>query len=133
MIEYALDQARQHELGLEAEASYLAFLAEALAGFAGVARRFQVLGEVDGATVVDVVEVDVVVLLVVVGAVVVVVDEVVVGAVVVVVDEVVVVVVLEDGVRAVNVHPEDGPRALQEMARLGAEIVNADALGLASA
>ena len=43
------------------------------------------------------------------------------------------VVVLEDGVRAVNVHPEDGPRALQEMARLGAEIVNADALGLASA
>ena len=43
------------------------------------------------------------------------------------------VVVPEDGVRAVNVHPEDGPRALQEMARLGAEIVNADALGLASA
>jgi nicotinamidase/pyrazinamidase len=43
------------------------------------------------------------------------------------------VVVLEDGVRAVNVHPEDGPRALQEMARLGAEIVNADTVGLASA
>jgi nicotinamidase/pyrazinamidase len=43
------------------------------------------------------------------------------------------VVVLEDGVRAVNVHPEDGPRALQEMARLGAEIVNADTAGLASA
>ena len=43
------------------------------------------------------------------------------------------VVVLEDGVRAVNVHPEDGPRALQEMARLGAEIVAADAGGLPSA
>ncbi|MGD8921015.1 MAG: nicotinamidase [Gammaproteobacteria bacterium] len=43
------------------------------------------------------------------------------------------VVVLEDGVRAVNVHPEDGPRALQEMARLGAEIVTADAGGLPSA
>ncbi|KPK51547.1 MAG: hypothetical protein AMJ59_27865 [Gammaproteobacteria bacterium SG8_31] len=43
------------------------------------------------------------------------------------------VVVPEDGVRAVNVHPEDGPRALQEMARLGAEIVTADAGGLPSA
>jgi class 3 adenylate cyclase/tetratricopeptide (TPR) repeat protein len=32
LLEYALDQARQHQLGLEAEASYLAFLAEALAG-----------------------------------------------------------------------------------------------------
>ena len=31
-LEYALAQARQHELGLEAEASYLASLAEALAG-----------------------------------------------------------------------------------------------------
>ncbi|UCD82472.1 MAG: AAA family ATPase [Desulfobacterales bacterium] len=31
-LEYALAQARQHKLGLEAEASYLAFLAEALAG-----------------------------------------------------------------------------------------------------
>ena len=31
-LEYALDQARQHQLGLEAEASFLAFLAEAMAG-----------------------------------------------------------------------------------------------------
>jgi class 3 adenylate cyclase/tetratricopeptide (TPR) repeat protein len=31
-LEYALAQARQHKLGLEAEASYLAFLAEALVG-----------------------------------------------------------------------------------------------------
>jgi hypothetical protein len=31
-LEYALAHARQHKLGLEAEASYLAFLAEALAG-----------------------------------------------------------------------------------------------------
>jgi class 3 adenylate cyclase/tetratricopeptide (TPR) repeat protein len=31
-LEFALAQARQHRLGLEAEASYLAFLAEALAG-----------------------------------------------------------------------------------------------------
>jgi class 3 adenylate cyclase/tetratricopeptide (TPR) repeat protein len=31
-LEYALTQARQHKLGLEAEASYLAFLAEALVG-----------------------------------------------------------------------------------------------------
>jgi nicotinamidase/pyrazinamidase len=43
------------------------------------------------------------------------------------------VVVLEDGVRAVNVHPEDGPRALQEMARLGARIVVAEAGSVASA
>lgn len=31
-LDFALTQARQHKLGLEAEASYLALLAEALAG-----------------------------------------------------------------------------------------------------
>ena len=39
------------------------------------------------------------------------------------------VVVLKDGVRAVNIHPEDGSRALEEMAGLGARILTADAAG----
>ena len=37
------------------------------------------------------------------------------------------VVVPENGVRAVNVHPEDGPRALEEMIKLGAAVVSATA------
>ena len=39
------------------------------------------------------------------------------------------VVVLKDGVRAVNIHPEDGSRALEEMAGLGARILTADVAG----
>lgn len=35
------------------------------------------------------------------------------------------VVVVEDAVRAVNVHPDDGMRALEEIARLGADVVEA--------
>jgi len=35
------------------------------------------------------------------------------------------VVVVEDAVRAVNVHPDDGTRALEEIARLGADVVEA--------
>jgi ATP/maltotriose-dependent transcriptional regulator MalT len=44
-LEYALEQARQHKLGLEAEASYLAFLAEALAGCGELERAFETAEE----------------------------------------------------------------------------------------
>ena len=45
LLEYALDQARQHQLGLEAEASYLAFLAEALAGCGELERALETAEE----------------------------------------------------------------------------------------
>lgn len=39
------------------------------------------------------------------------------------------VVVLEDAVRAVNIQPDDGARALHEMERLGARLTTSDRLG----
>ena len=44
-LEYALAQARQHKLGLEAEASYLAFLAEAQAGCGDIEQALGTSGE----------------------------------------------------------------------------------------